>query len=268
MNPSKQLQFPRKGMTTLADIDPGQTFDAHDKAEADLLLEAIHDELQSLQVALHAEGKRSLLVVLQAVDAGGKDGTIRKVFGPLNPHWVRVTDFKAPTPAELAHDYLWRVHQAVPARGTIGIFNRSHYEDVLIARVRELAPADEIKRRYRQIVEFERNLVENGTTILKFYLHISKAEQRKRFKARIEEPDKRWKFNPADLAERDLWPQYMDAYERALSLTSTNHAPWFVIPSDRKWSRNVLVAEIVVNALRAMRPKHPAIERQKIKIPR
>jgi len=252
-----KLRVPYTGNFSLADVKAGDKLDLHSRSDAEEELVDIHERLKELQILLHAESRRSLLVVLQAMDAGGKDGTIRNVFGPLNPHWVTVSDFKAPTGAELARDYLWRIHDAVPRRGNIGIFNRSHYEDVLIARVRGLVPAGAIRRRYRQINEFERLLAENGVTILKFYLHISHKEQRHRFQARLDEPDKRWKFSRGDLAERKLWPQYMAAYELALRKCSTRHAPWYCIPANKKWARNVLIARTVLATLESMSPQFP-----------
>jgi len=251
VNPAKTLDLSKR--------NPRKTFDLGDREEAAEELATIQHRLINLHTRLHAEGKRSLLVVLQAMDAGGKDGTIRKVFGPLNGHWLGVTDFKAPTDAELARDYLWRIHAAMPKRGTIGIFNRSHYEDVLIARVRGLAPAGAIRRRYEQINAFEKHLTENGVTILKIHLQISKKEQRQRFEDRISEPDKRWKFSTQDVEERKHWSKYMDAYEMALQKCSTRHAPWYIVPADRKWARNVIIARIVLDALEAMAPQIPEV---------
>jgi PPK2 family polyphosphate:nucleotide phosphotransferase len=215
------------------------------------------DKLDSLQEALFAEGKRALLVVFQGRDTAGKDGAIRKVFGPLNPQGLVVTGFKAPTAIELAHDFLWRVHLAVPSRGTIGIFNRSHYEDVLVVRVHELVPESVWRPRYEQINRFERILVENGVTMLKFFLHISRDEQRERLRARLEDPAKYWKFSAGDLGERDRWDAYTAAYEEALKRTSTAAAPWYVVPADRKYLRDLLVAQVVTETLERMDPKYP-----------
>jgi PPK2 family polyphosphate:nucleotide phosphotransferase len=198
-----------------------------------------------------------LLAMFQAMDAGGKDGTIRKVFGPIDPLGVITTSFKKPTERELAQDYLWRVHQVVPAKGMIGLFNRSHYEDVLVVRVHELAPAKKIEQRYDQINAFEQHLAENGVIILKFFLHISQDKQKERLQDRINDPTKRWKFNPADLNERKLWKQYMQAYELALTRCSTPWAPWYVIPADRNWYRNALVARIVRLTLEEMDLRYP-----------
>jgi PPK2 family polyphosphate:nucleotide phosphotransferase len=228
-----------------------------DKSELEARLDTLTERIDRLQSALFAEGKRALLVVLQGRDTSGKDGTIRKVFGPLDPQGSVVTAFKAPTEQELRHDFLWRVHQAVPPRGLIGIFNRSHYEDVLVVRVRGLVPESVWRERYEQINRFERNLTETGTTILKFYLHISRDEQRERLLARLDEPEKFWKFNPGDLEDRKRWDDYTAAGEEMLARTSTETAPWYVVPADGKHLRDVLVAETVVAALERMDPKYP-----------
>lgn len=220
-------------------------------------LDADRARLEALQELLYAEGRHKLLVVLQAMDTAGKDSTIRHVFQGVDPLGVRVASFKAPTPRELAHDYLWRVHQKVPARGEIVIFNRSHYEDVLITRVNGWIDADECARRYRQINEFERMLAETGTTILKFYLNISKAEQKKRLEERRDTPEKQWKFQPADLAARAQWDDYMRAYEDALSATSTEHAPWHVIPANSKLARNFTVSRILIETLEGLDMRYP-----------
>ena len=220
---------------------------------------AIAKEIDRLQDVLYAERKRALLVILQGTDTSGKDGTIRSVFNATGPLGVSVTAFGPPTKTELAHDYLWRVHAACPRRGTIGIFNRSHYEDVLIAKVRGLAPEDVIERRYDQINAFEKLIVENGTTILKFMLHISQDEQKERLQARLDDPTKRWKFNPGDLEDRAFWNAYQDAYETMLRRCSTHHAPWHVIPADRKWVRNAAIASIVKATLEKMDPHYPEV---------
>ena len=198
-----------------------------------------------------------MLVILQGTDTSGKDGTIRNVFNATGPLGVSVTAFRAPSEEERAHDYLWRVHLACPGRGTIGIFNRSHYEEVLIARVKRFAPADEIEARYEQINAFEKMLAENGTTILKFMLHISKEEQRERLQKRLDDPKKRWKFQPGDLEDRLLWDEYQHAYEIMLERCSTPWAPWYVIPADLKWARNAVIASIVRETLEAMDPQYP-----------
>jgi PPK2 family polyphosphate:nucleotide phosphotransferase len=213
--------------------------------------------INELQDKLYAEGKRALLVVLQGIDTAGKDGTVRHVFSQTGPLGVAVTAFGAPSKQELDHDFLWRVHLACPRRGCIGIFNRSHYEDVLVGRVRQLAPKAVIEQRYDQINAFEKMLVENGTTILKFMLHISKKEQGERLQARLDEPESRWKFSPGDLEDRKLWDAYQQAYELMLQKCSTDWAPWHVIPADRKWARNAAVAAIVLATLEAMDPRYP-----------
>ena len=210
-----------------------------------------------LHDALHAESRRSLLVVLQARDAGGKDGTIRKVFRALNPVALQVTSFKAPSADELSRDFLWRVHRAVPPRGTIGVFNRSHYEDVLVARVRELVPRDVWSRRYGQINDFERMLTENGVTLLKVFLHISKREQLKRLQARVDDPTKHWKVAAGDWKEHELWSAYTQAYRDALRKCSTPWAPWYVVPADDKKVRDWLVARVLTARLQRMAPRYP-----------
>jgi PPK2 family polyphosphate:nucleotide phosphotransferase len=207
-----------------------------------------------LQDRLYAEGRRSLLVVLQGIDTAGKDGTTRDVFNATGPLGVEVTPFGKPSEEEAAHDYLWRVHKAAPRRGMIAIFNRSHYEDVLVVKVRKLAPAGEIEKRYDQINAFEKHLFENGVTILKFMLHISKTEQGERLRERLADPLKQWKFNPGDLEDRKLWDEYMAAYEMMLARCSTPHAPWRLIPADKKWRRNAIVARLVRGALEDMNP--------------
>src|SRR5262249_54702402 len=215
---------------------------------------AIIDEYQD---RLYAERRRALLVVLQGVDTAGKDGTIRHVFSHTGPLGVVVTAFGRPSKEELAHDFLWRAHLACPRRGFIGIFNRSHYEDVLAARVRKLAPEEEIEARYGQINAFEKTLFENGTTILKFMLHISKKEQGKRLQERLDDPRKQWKFDPADLEDRKLWDEYQTAYELVLYKCASTWAPWHVIPADHKWARNAAIAAIVRNTLEAIDPRYP-----------
>ena len=249
----------------LAEHDPRATpgFEG-DKDEGRAHVAKRNDRLEELQEALYAEGRQRLLVVLQAMDAGGKDGTIRKVFDGVNPQGVRVACFKQPTSAELAHDFLWRVHAHAPACGEITIWNRSHYEDVLVARVHDLVPETRWRARYEHIVAFEKLLAAEGTTIRKFFLHIGKDEQRQRLQERIDDPKKRWKWSSRDLDERARWDDYMAAYEDALSATSTAHAPWYVIPADRKWFRDVAVTEILVETLEALRiqlpPGEPGIE--------
>lgn len=230
------------------------------KEEALADLQETKAELDVLQQRLYAEGKRSVLLVLQAMDAAGKDGTIRAILSGLNPQGVRVASFKAPGGPETQHDYLWRVHAVCPARGELGVFNRSHYEDVLVVRVREFVPRSQWKRRYRHIRDFERMLVDEGTTIVKCFLNVSKAEQAERLQERIDDPEKHWKFRAADLEERKLWRQYQRAYEDALSETSTDEAPWYVIPADHNSARNLAVAQLLLRTLRTLDPKVPPAE--------
>lgn len=229
-------------------------------------MEKLRIRLNELQNALYAESRRSLLVVLQARDAGGKDGTIRRVFSSVNPQGCSVTSFKAPSHVELAHDYLWRVHSAVPPRGLIGIFNRSHYEDILAVRVHKLAPKKIWKQRYEQINEFERMLSDNGVTIVKFFLHVSKEEQRVRLCDRLTDSSKNWKFQEADLGERDLWDQYTRAYIDVFRKCSTKYAPWFIVPADRKHARDYLVLEKIVSTLEVMNPKYPEADPRVLKL--
>jgi len=217
----------------------------------------LNERLEELQELLYAEHKHKVLIVLQAMDTGGKDGTIRHVFEGVNPQGVRVASFKKPTLEELDHDFLWRVHKQVPGKGEIVIFNRSHYEDVLVVRVHNLAPKEVWSKRYDHINGFERMLVDEGTTILKFFLHIDLDEQKERLQARLDEPNKRWKFNPDDLEERKLWPKYVKAYEDAISKTSTSWAPWYIVPANRKWYRNLVVGTVVIEALEDLNMRHP-----------
>lgn len=227
------------------------------KADARELSVKLTERLASLQELLYAEHKHKVLIVLQAMDTGGKDGTIRRVFEGVNPQGVRVASFKAPTPAELDHDYLWRVHAQAPARGEMVIFNRSHYEDVLVVRVHQLVPKEVWKRRYAQINAFEQMLAEEGTTILKFFLHIDRDEQKQHLQERLDDPAKRWKFNAGDLQERKRWNDYMDAYDEVLSRTSTDRAPWYLIPANRNWYRNLLVSSIIVDTLEKLDMHYP-----------
>jgi PPK2 family polyphosphate:nucleotide phosphotransferase len=244
---------------SLADHDAGDVskVGVADKKSARERIEKDAAAIDALQDRLYAEGKRALLVVLQGTDTAGKDGTIRAVFNLTGPLGVTVTPFRRPSEDELAHDFLWRAHLAAPRRGFIGIFNRSHYEDVLIGRVRKLAPPAEIEARYEQINALEKILVENGTTILKFMLHISKKEQGERLRERLAERKSQWKFNPGDLDDRKLWNEYHKAYEIMLQRCSTAYAPWYVIPSDHKWARNAAIARIVRTTLEAINPQYP-----------
>lgn len=228
-----------------------------DKEDARERLSRNQKLMNEYQERLYAEGKQALLIVLQAKDTGGKDSTIRRVAGVLNPQGCHVTGFKAPTDEELAHDFLWRIHDHVPAKGQIGIFNRSHYEDVLVVRVHELAPPDVVERRYAHINEFERLLSDSGVRIVKIMLHISKEYQLARLRRRLERSDKHWKFNPGDLDERKLWDVYMQSFEIALNRCSTEHAPWYVVPAEKRWFRDALVSEIVADTLVDMDPRYP-----------
>ena len=243
-------------------VKPGQPVDlgvwttdenlGHDKDDVKGDFDDLNDELEQLQELLYAERKHKVLVVIQATDTGGKDGTIRHVFDKVNPAGVKVAAFKKPTDEELAHDYLWRVHAHTPGAGEITIFNRSHYEDVLVVRVHDLVPESRWSKRYAHIRAFEQMLADEGTTIVKFFLHISKDEQRERLQSRIDEPHKNWKFSFGDLAEREHWDAYQDAFRAMLEETSTDDAPWYVIPADRKWFRNLLISEILVQTLRGL----------------
>ena len=242
---------------SLAKLDPRDTCGFKDKDATKVQTEKDAVAIDALQNRLYAEGKCALLVVLQGIDCSGKDGTVRAVFNTCGPIGVLNTPFKAPSEEELSHDYLWRVHKAVPPKGMIGIFNRSHYEDVLVVKVKGFAPADAIERRYDEINQFEKTLSNNGVKILKFMLHISKDEQAERLKERVADPTKRWKFNPGDLEDRKLWDRFMAAYDLALTRCSTDHAPWHVVPADRNWVRNAVVATIVRETLEGMDPQFP-----------
>ncbi|MGC9398010.1 MAG: polyphosphate kinase 2 family protein [Anaerolineae bacterium] len=238
-DPNEKRAFPRK------------------KKEGKRLLKHLNGRLEALQELFYAEGKHKLLIVLQGMDTAGKDGVIRHVFDGVNPQGVKVANFKVPTRRELAHDYLWRVHKQTPGSGEMVIFNRSHYEDVLVVRVHNLVPPEVWSRRYHHINEFERLLADEGTTILKFYLHIDQAEQRERLQARLDHPHKHWKFNPGDLEERKLWPQYIAAYEDVLSKTSTDWAPWYIIPANRKWYRNLVISTLIIQTLESLNMQFP-----------
>jgi PPK2 family polyphosphate:nucleotide phosphotransferase len=239
-------------------IDPNfkNKHDEKNSAEAET---AEHvDKMRELQYLLYAEGKRSLLVCLQALDAAGKDGTINHVLGAMNPQGCKVFGFKEPSKEELAHDFLWRIHARTPGKGEVVIFNRSHYESVLVERVHKLVPKEIWSERYDLINEFERGLVANGTHIIKLFLHISAEEQLRRFKQRIDDPARHWKISESDYSERKLWNDYQEAYEDAISKTSTKHAPWYVIPSNHKWFRNLAVSNIIVETLKSLDMKFPA----------
>lgn len=241
----------------LAKRDPDNTLDWSKAGAADALQDKNVARIAERQKLLFAASRYSLLIILQGIDTSGKDGTIRHLLTGVNPQGVRVTGFGVPSKEELAHDYLWRIHAAVPARGLIGVFNRSHYESLLVERVHELAPEAAIKQRFDQINAFERHLVENNCIILKFMLHISKEEQRERLQDRLTDREKNWKMNPADLKERVLWNQYAQAYEDVVTKCSTPHAPWYVIPSDKKWFRNLVISQIVADTLDAMDMEYP-----------
>ena len=235
--------------------DGKQFHSDRDSAEAEF--KALRKALRDWQYRLYAEDKQKLLVVFQAMDAGGKDGTIRRVFQGVNPQGVKVTSFKAPTSEELAHDYLWRIHKEVPAKGDIRIFNRSHYEDVLVVRVDHIVPEAVWRPRYEQINQFEKILSDTGTRILKFYLHIDKEEQRERLQARLDDPSKNWKFELGDLDKRKQWEDYMDAYQEMLTRCTTDYAPWYVIPANQKWYRNLAISRVLVDTLKEMNPRYP-----------
>ena len=230
-----------------------------DKAKDALELEKLAIKINALQDILNAQSKYKVLLILQGMDASGKDGTVRHVFSECDPLGIRLASFKGPTPEELAHDYLWRVHQEVPQKGEVVIFNRSHYEDVLIVKVHDWIDEAECQRRYAQINAFEKLLTETGTIIIKCYLHISKAEQKLRLQDRLDDPTKTWKFNPNDLKERDLWSKYMVAYENAMSATSTSHAPWYVVPADSKTNRNLLISRLLYSALKKLQLEYPPV---------
>jgi len=236
----------------LKKLDPAYKGDHETEAAAKQETEHYRLKLSQQQALLYAEKKHSVLVVLQALDAGGKDGTVNHVFSALNPQGATVTGFKQPTPLELAHDFLWRVHPHTPARGEIAIFNRSHYEDVLVTRVHKLIDKATWTARYERIREFEKGLADNGTTILKFFLHISKEEQLARFEQRLDDPARNWKISESDYTERALWDDYIAAFEDAISATSTRQAPWYVIPSNHKWFRNLAVSRIMADAMEAL----------------
>ena len=245
-------------LTTLPSSD--KTLFPVDKKEGKKLMKEFAKEIDALQTLLYAEGKQRLLVIFQAMDTGGKDGTIRKVFDTMDPQGIRVASFKRPSSLELAHDYLWRAHAQVPANGEVVIFNRSHYEDIIAVRVRGIYPETRWSKRYEHIVDFEKMLVDEGTTVIKFFLNISPDEQKKRLQARLNESDKLWKFNPGDLDDRALWPKFMEAYSDVFSRTSTEVAPWYVIPADRKWYRDLVVADILIKTLKGLKMEYPGVD--------
>jgi PPK2 family polyphosphate:nucleotide phosphotransferase len=248
IEPGKRVQ--------LSDEHAASTF-GWEKHEALAALDENRQKLSDLQYKLYADGRQALLVVIQAIDAGGKDGTVHDIFTAMNPQGCVVTSFKAPTAEELKHDYLWRVHQRVPARGMVGVFNRSHYEDVLIVRVEKLVPKEIWRGRYEQINEFEQMLTSNGVRIIKVFLQISKGEQKKRLQDRLEDPNRQWKFSPEDLVKRRQWAEYQKAFEAMLTKCSTKYAPWYLIPADRKWFRNLAVSQIVATEMGRMPLRFP-----------
>jgi PPK2 family polyphosphate:nucleotide phosphotransferase len=257
MNYHKKFRVAPGSRVRLKDFDP-QFADQHQtKKSAQLKIERLQQKMDELQYRLYAEQKRSLLICLQALDAGGKDGVVRHVLGAMNPQGCRAVSFKQPSSEELAHDFLWRVEPQAPRRGEVVVFNRSQYEDVLIVRVHDLVPKKVWSQRYELINDFERRLVASGTHILKFFLHISKQEQLRRFKQRLDDPARRWKISEADYTERAYWARYEKAYEAALGKCSTADAPWFVIPSDHKWFRDLAIAEIIVSTMENLRSELP-----------
>ena len=245
---------------SLKDFDTNdQSERSGDKAKDALALEKLASEINALQDILYAKSQHKILLILQGMDASGKDGTVRHVFSECDPLGIRLANFRGPTEDELAHDYLWRAHQQVPQKGEIVIFNRSHYEDVLIVKVHDWIDDAECERRYAQINDFERMLTETGTSIIKCYLHISKAEQKLRLQDRLDDPTKTWKFNPNDLKERALWSKYRVAYEAAMKATSTSHAPWYVVPADSKTNRNLLISKILLDTLKSLKLTYPPV---------
>jgi len=257
MELSRRLRVKPGAKVALADIDPAGTHGFDKGRDLEAALAKNIARIDELQYLMYAEHRRALLVVLQGIDASGKDGTIRHVMTGFNPQGCRVTPFKAPTPEELAHDFLWRIHHVVPGKGDAAIFNRSHYEDVLVVRVHELVPAPVWKRRYDQINDFERYLAENGVVIVKFFLHISKDEQKRRLERRIEDSTRQWKVALSDFEERKRWKEYQRAYEDAITKCNTKEAPWYVVPADKKWFRNLAVSQILVETLEALDMRFP-----------
>lgn len=251
----------RPGMPiSLADIDPDESEGFGSKSGVRDELMALRETISDLQARLYAEGRRSLLVVLQAMDTGGKDGAIKDVFRGVNPQGCRVWSFKAPSTEELSHDFLWRYHKKAPARGMITIFNRSHYEDVLVVRVKDIVDESVWRPRFQSIRTFERSLAHEGVVVIKFFLHISKDEQKRRLEARLRKPDKHWKFSSGDLAERARWDDYQIAFEEAINETSTEQAPWYVVPANHKWFRNLVIARNIAATLEQLDPRYPPSE--------
>ncbi len=264
-NPPPQPKYPSYRVLpgkpiSLSDFDPNTSEHYKKKKDVEAELEKHSKRISKLQERLYAENQRSLLIVLQAMDTGGKDGTIKNVFSGVNPQGCQVWSFKKPSPEETSHDFLWRYHYRAPQRGMITIFNRSHYEDVLVVRVHNLVPEDVWRKRYHTINEFEQMLTFNNITVVKFYLHISKDEQKRRLESRLENPDKRWKFSSSDIQERRLWDDYQLAFEEAINNCSTDYAPWYVVPANNKWYRNLVIARTLADTLEAMNPQYPPAE--------
>jgi len=257
MELSRRLRVKPGAQVDLADIDPAGTHGFEKGRDLEAALAKNIARIDELQYLMYAEHRRALLVVLQGIDASGKDGTIRHVMTGFNPQGCRVTPFKAPTPEELSHDFLWRIHHVVPGKGDVAIFNRSHYEDVLVVRIHELVPAPVWKRRYDQINDFERYLAENGVVIVKVFLHISKDEQKRRLERRIEDSTRQWKVALSDFEERKRWKEYQRAYEDAITKCNTKDAPWYVVPADKKWFRNLAVSQVLVETLEALDMRFP-----------
>jgi PPK2 family polyphosphate:nucleotide phosphotransferase len=273
-DPPPQPDYPRWRVEAatpvrLADVDPDESEHYQRKKDVADELKRHRDRISDLQARLYGEQKRSLLIVLQAMDTGGKDGTIKGVFAGVNPQGCQVWSFKAPSSEESAHDFLWRYHQKAPSKGMIHIFNRSHYEDVLIVRVKDLVPEEVWRPRYEAINQFEYALTTDGVTVLKFFLHISRDEQKRRLDSRLQDPDKRWKFSSNDLKERAYWDDYQAAFEDAVNRCSTPYAPWYVVPANKKWYRNLVVARTIADTLEALDPRFPAAEKglDKVEIP-
>ncbi|MFT7303629.1 MAG: PPK2 family polyphosphate:nucleotide phosphotransferase [Akkermansiaceae bacterium] len=252
VKPGETVRLDDLETTTLGILDQPEE-------EATPIFQELRSKLANQQRVLYAEGKKKLLIVMQAMDTGGKDGCVRKIFSRVDPQGMRVTPFKAPSERELAHDFLWRVHQVVPAKGEIAVFNRSHYEDIIAVRVKNLAPEEVWEKRYQHIINFEQMLVDEGTTILKIFLNISKDEQKRRLQSRLDRPEKHWKFFPEDLADRARWDDFKEAYEDVFTRTSTKNAPWFIIPADHKWYRDMAVSQIVTHALEGMDLEYPKV---------
>ncbi len=257
--PKTHLVTPKQKVK-LSEIPTDASAYCDSRKDAEKEFYKLREQLIELQRRLYSEGKQKLLVILQAMDAGGKDSTIRKVFQGVNPQGAQVTSFKKPSEHELSRGFLWRIHQAVPRKGMIGIFNRSQYEDVLVVRVDDIVPPKVWEPRYGMINDFEKTLAETGTTIVKIYLHISKEEQQERFQDRLDVPEKNWKFSPDDLRKREQWDDYMEAYEDALNKCSTKWAPWHIVPADQKWYRNLAISRILVHTLKQMDPQYPKTE--------